>query len=132
MTKPREPELIGQTVILIGGSAGIGLETARRARAAGADVDPHRPRPDRLAQAALDVGAERTAAFDANDEASVAEFFGSLSGPVDHVLITAGGPNYAPLLQMTAEQVRDALSGHVVVALQVARHAAGMMPREAR
>src|SRR6185312_6122740 len=27
----REPELIGQTVVVIGGSAGIGLETARRA-----------------------------------------------------------------------------------------------------
>ena len=30
----RESELIGQTVVVIGGSAGIGLETARRARAA--------------------------------------------------------------------------------------------------
>jgi Thioredoxin like C-terminal domain len=26
----REPELLGQTVVVIGGSAGIGLETARR------------------------------------------------------------------------------------------------------
>ncbi len=34
----REPELAGQTVVVIGGSAGIGLETARRARAEGADV----------------------------------------------------------------------------------------------
>jgi NAD(P)-dependent dehydrogenase (short-subunit alcohol dehydrogenase family) len=32
----REPELPGQTVVIIGGSAGIGLETARRARAEGA------------------------------------------------------------------------------------------------
>jgi hypothetical protein len=31
----REPELLGQTVVLIGGSAGIGLETARRARVEG-------------------------------------------------------------------------------------------------
>ena len=29
----REPELPGQTVVVIGGSGGIGLETARRARA---------------------------------------------------------------------------------------------------
>ena len=29
----REPKLLGQTVVLIGGSAGIGLETARQARA---------------------------------------------------------------------------------------------------
>jgi NAD(P)-dependent dehydrogenase (short-subunit alcohol dehydrogenase family) len=34
----REPELLGQTVVVIGGSAGIGLETARRARREGADV----------------------------------------------------------------------------------------------
>jgi NADPH:quinone reductase-like Zn-dependent oxidoreductase len=34
----REPELLGQTVVVIGGSAGIGLETARRARAEGASV----------------------------------------------------------------------------------------------
>ena len=32
----REPELLGQTVVVIGGSSGIGLETARRARAEGA------------------------------------------------------------------------------------------------
>ena len=34
----REPELLGQTVLVIDGSLGIGLETARRARAEGADV----------------------------------------------------------------------------------------------
>ena len=28
----REPELLGQTVVVIGGSAGMGLETARRSR----------------------------------------------------------------------------------------------------
>jgi hypothetical protein len=30
---PRDPELLGQTVVGIGGSADIGLETARSARA---------------------------------------------------------------------------------------------------
>src|SRR5712691_7132671 len=34
----REPELLGQTVVVIGGSAGIGFETARRARAEGSKV----------------------------------------------------------------------------------------------
>ena len=34
----REPELVGQTVVVIGGSSGIGFETARRARAEGAKV----------------------------------------------------------------------------------------------
>jgi NADPH:quinone reductase-like Zn-dependent oxidoreductase len=31
----REPQLAGQTVVVMGGSAGIGLETARLARAQG-------------------------------------------------------------------------------------------------
>jgi NAD(P)-dependent dehydrogenase (short-subunit alcohol dehydrogenase family) len=34
----REPELTGQTVVVIGGSSGIGLETARRDRTEGAGV----------------------------------------------------------------------------------------------
>jgi 4-hydroxy-tetrahydrodipicolinate reductase len=37
-TSRREPELLGQTVVVIGGSAGIGMETARSARLEGADV----------------------------------------------------------------------------------------------
>ena len=123
----REPELAGQTVVLIGGSAGIGLETARLARAEGAEVVLTGRNPDRLKHAAADVGARSTAAFDATDPASVKKFFQDLPAPIDHVLITAGGPHYAPLLEMDADQVRGELSGHVVQALDVARNAAPTM-----
>jgi short-subunit dehydrogenase involved in D-alanine esterification of teichoic acids len=34
----REPELLGQTVVVLGGTAGIGLEKARRAPTEGAKV----------------------------------------------------------------------------------------------
>jgi NAD(P)-dependent dehydrogenase (short-subunit alcohol dehydrogenase family) len=50
----RKPELLGQTVVVIGGSAGIGLETARRARAEGASVILTGRNPERLEQAALE------------------------------------------------------------------------------
>ena len=123
----REPGLAGQTVVVIGGSAGIGLETARRARAEGADVILTGRNPDRLEQAATDVGAQRTAAFDANDTASLASFFHDLPTPIDHVLVTAGGPRYAPLLEMDSDEVREQLSGHVVLGLEVARNAASKM-----
>ena len=112
-----EPELLGQTVVLIGGSAGIGLETARRARAEGAEVILTGRNPERLRQAALDVDARRTAAFDANDATALERFFNGLPGPIDHVLVTAGGPSYGPMLEMDSAQVRDALSDHVVLAL---------------
>jgi NAD(P)-dependent dehydrogenase (short-subunit alcohol dehydrogenase family) len=123
----REPELAGQTVVLIGGSSGIGLETARRARAEGADVILTGRNPGRLQQAALEIGTQRTAAFDATDTAALAGFFRDLPGTVDHVLVTAGGPTYGPLLEMDAAQVRDAVSDHIVLGLEVARNAVGKM-----
>jgi NAD(P)-dependent dehydrogenase (short-subunit alcohol dehydrogenase family) len=121
------PELAGQTVVLIGGSSGIGLETARRARGEGADVILAARNPDRLKQAADEVGAARTAAFDATDPAALAGFFADLPAPIDHVLVTGGGPTYKPLLEMDAAQVRDALSDHVALDLEVARNAAPRM-----
>jgi len=123
----REPALAGQTVVLIGGSAGIGLETARRARAEGADVILAGRNPERLQQAASDVGARSTAAFDATDGAALRRFFEDLPGPVDHVLVTAGAPTYGPLLEMGSDQVREALSDHVVLGLEVARNARSKM-----
>jgi NAD(P)-dependent dehydrogenase (short-subunit alcohol dehydrogenase family) len=122
-----EPELRGQTVVLIGGSAGIGLETARRARREGAEVILTGRDAERLERAARDVDARSTAAFDATDPVAVQRFFAELAGPIDHVLVTAGGPTYGPLLEMSADQVRDALSGHIVQGLEVARNAAPKM-----
>jgi NAD(P)-dependent dehydrogenase (short-subunit alcohol dehydrogenase family) len=120
-------ELRGQTVVLIGGSAGIGLETARLARREGADVVLTGRNPERLEQAAQDVGARSTAAFDATDPAALKGFFDDLPGPIDHVLVTGPGPSYVPLLEMDADQVRDSLAGHVVLGLDVARNAAPKM-----
>jgi NAD(P)-dependent dehydrogenase (short-subunit alcohol dehydrogenase family) len=123
----REPELLGQTVIVIGGSAGIGLQTGRRARNEGADVILTGRDPGRLKDAADQVGTARTAAFDATDTASLAQFFRDVPAPIDHVMVTAGGPTYGPLLEMDAATVRDALSDHVVLGLEVARNAVGKM-----
>ena len=54
---PSAPGLAGQTVVVIGGSAGIGLETARRARAEGADVILTARDPDRLRRVGAELGA---------------------------------------------------------------------------
>ena len=78
-----------------GGSAGIGLETARRARSEGASVILAGRNPERLKQAALELGAQRTATFDANDPASLQSFFQDLPTSIDHVMVTAGAPHYA-------------------------------------
>jgi NAD(P)-dependent dehydrogenase (short-subunit alcohol dehydrogenase family) len=127
MSTESAPALAGQTVVVIGGSAGIGLETARRATAEGAEVILTGRDPDRLRQAATELPAKRTAAFDATDTAALTSFFRDVPPPIDHVMVTAGGPRYGPLLEMDAADVRAALSDHVVLALEVARSAVGKM-----
>ena len=117
-------ELGGQTVVVIGGSSGIGLETGRRARAAGADVILTGRNPDHLKQAAADVGADRTAAFDATDWAALQRFFADLPGPVDHVMVTAGSQYYASVAEMDFSQARRAIDEHLLLPLQIGRAAA--------
>ena len=116
-------DLLGQTVVVIGGSAGIGLETARRARAEGADVILTGRNRDRLDSAASEVGARSTASFDAHDLAALEEFFGHLKAPVDHVMVTAGRPYYSPLVEMDFDEARRGLYEHLMVMLAVARYA---------
>ena len=110
---------------MIGGSAGIGLETARRARTEGAGVILTGRNPDRLRTAAAELGALSTATFDANDLAALEGFFEHLEAPVDHVMVTAGGPYYAPLAEMDFDEARRALQEHPMVMLGVARYAGG-------
>ncbi|MDW6024281.1 SDR family oxidoreductase [Mesorhizobium sp. BAC0120] len=121
----REPELLGQTVVVIGGTSGIGLETARRARAEGAGVILTGRNRERLDQAARELCAEDTAAFDANNPASLQSFFHGLPAPIDHVMVTAGAPHYRPPLEMSPEEARHDLTEHLLLALNVARSAAG-------
>ena len=121
----REPALRGQTIVVIGGSAGIGLETARRARAEGAEVILTGRNAERLELAGRDLGAQRTAIFDATDPARLDEFFRDLPMPIDHVMVTAGRPTYGRLLAMDPAEVRTALEEHLLLVLQVARDAAG-------
>jgi NAD(P)-dependent dehydrogenase (short-subunit alcohol dehydrogenase family) len=120
----REPPLLRQTVVVIGGSSGIGLETARRARAEGAGVVLTGRNPERLQRAALDLDALSSAAFDATDFGRLERFFDELPTPVDHVMVTAGGPYYARLTDIDFEQARRNVDQHLWLPLHVARIAA--------
>jgi NAD(P)-dependent dehydrogenase (short-subunit alcohol dehydrogenase family) len=119
----REPELLGQTVVVIGGSSGIGLATARRARAEGADVVLTGRHSDALQRAALDLDALRTAAFDANDPAALERFFGDLPKPIDHVMVSAGAPDYGRLVETKPDDLLHALSDRLLLAVEVGRNA---------
>ena len=117
-------ELSGQTVVVIGGSAGIGLETARLARERGADVIIAARSQDRLRQVGQELGAS-TAAFDATDFDQLGIFFDDLPATIDHVLVTGPGPYYALLADFDVDEARHDLDAHLFVPIQVARHATG-------
>jgi NAD(P)-dependent dehydrogenase (short-subunit alcohol dehydrogenase family) len=76
----REPQLAGQTLLVIGGSAGIGLETGRRAHGEGARVILTARDPERVHRAGLELEAS-IAAFDATDFDRLARFFDELPNP---------------------------------------------------
>ena len=121
----REPELSGQIVVAIGGSAGIGLETARRARAEGAEVILTGRNAERLERAAAEVGARGTAAFDATDPAALSRFFDGLPAQIDHVMVTGPGPYYAPLAELDRDRARQDFEDHQWLAVALAQHAVG-------
>ena len=125
VSTPRAPELVGQIVVVIGGSAGIGLETARRARVEGAEVSSRPAIPSAWSRLRVELGAQSTAAFDANDPAALERFFEDLPTPIDHVMVTGGGPHYKPPLEMDTEEAGAALGEHMLLALAIARNARG-------
>jgi NAD(P)-dependent dehydrogenase (short-subunit alcohol dehydrogenase family) len=118
------PQLAGQTVVVIGGSAGIGLETARLARAEGANLVLAARNREHLQQVASELAAIRAVAFDATDFERLAQFFDELPTTIDHVLVTGPGPYYAPLAEFDFQKARRDIEAHLLLPLQVARHAA--------
>jgi NAD(P)-dependent dehydrogenase (short-subunit alcohol dehydrogenase family) len=120
-----QPLLLGQTLVVIGGSAGIGLETARRAGAEGAQIILTGRDAKRLGRIARELGVEHAASFDANDSASLQAFFQDLAAPVDHVMVTAGAPHYGGPLEVPFDEAQRGITAPLLLALNVARCAAG-------
>ena len=122
-----DDELRGQRVLVLGGSAGIGLATARLARARGADVILVARDPDRLRDAANEVDASSTAAFDVTDLARLEQFFEEAPSPLDHILVTGSGPYYSPLADIDFARARREVDDRILVTLAVARFGAARM-----
>jgi NADP-dependent 3-hydroxy acid dehydrogenase YdfG len=83
---------------VIGGSAGIGLETARRARARGTKVILTGRDLERLQRAASELDALSTAPFDATDHTPLERFLRDLPTTIDHLMVTAGRPYHGRLV----------------------------------
>jgi NAD(P)-dependent dehydrogenase (short-subunit alcohol dehydrogenase family) len=113
--------LRGKTVVVVGGSSGIGLATAELARREGAEVVIASRNKDRLTPAADRIGA-RAIVVDVTDDDSVAALFRAC-GPVDHVVVTAAQLRTGPVKTVPMADVRATMEGKFWGAWRVAREA---------
>jgi NAD(P)-dependent dehydrogenase (short-subunit alcohol dehydrogenase family) len=130
---PLPAGLAGSTVIIIGGSSGIGLAAGSLLHGVGARVVLVGRDQTRLNEAADRIRAEDgpevlAAPADGGDEQALAQVF-DLVGSVDHVLVTAGGLAGAGSLEvLSPETVLSTLHGRVWGALTAVRLAATRLP----
>jgi NAD(P)-dependent dehydrogenase (short-subunit alcohol dehydrogenase family) len=80
----------GSTIVIVGGSSGIGLAAATEARRRGANVVIGGRDEEKLQAAITSIGNVRAIRVDAGDPASLASFYESI-GRFDHLVIAASG-----------------------------------------
>jgi len=118
--------LAHSTVVILGGSSGIGLSTAKAAKAEGARVVVTGRSADRLKSAQALLGAEaRTVALDVADEAGTRALFEELDRV--HVFITAGIVVLDSGLAPDSASLRPALDTRFWGAFAAAKYGAAKM-----
>lgn len=113
-----------QTVVVFGGSSGIGAATAKMLRKAGARVIITGRDRSKLEQLAREQEGIVPAVVDATDEAAVGQFFAAQAA-VDHVVIcVSGGKGAGPFKELALADVREAFERKTLAQLIVAQAAA--------
>ncbi|MFF1379419.1 SDR family oxidoreductase [Streptomyces sp. NPDC058308] len=131
-TSPDSEALDGRTVVLIGGGSGIGLRVAHRVVAAGARVVLGGRSPQRLADAARELG-EAVATWrtvDVTDDASLASFFDGIDR-VDHLFTSAGTYRVGPLRELSAQDAASPFTSKFWGQYHAVRHAAPKLSSDA-
>ncbi|MEG2828095.1 SDR family oxidoreductase [Edwardsiella piscicida] len=122
--------LRGKQIVIIGGTSGLGLATARMALEAGAHVYLGGRSPARLMAALATLGrGTRGETIDVASEASVNAFFAPLDG-IDHVAITAAQIAPAPLLHGDMAALRVNMASRFWGAVYALRAAVPKMAAE--
>src|ERR1700741_2122200 len=105
----RRNDLQQQRVVVVGGSAGIGLAVAQQAASQGAKVVIASSNAERVQKAVECISGEAEGqAVNVSDEGAVAAFFAKL-GSFDHLVFTAGDTLQLRVLATTdLQQVRRA------------------------
>jgi NAD(P)-dependent dehydrogenase (short-subunit alcohol dehydrogenase family) len=119
-------KLMGKTVLVVGGSSGIGLGVAACALESGAElvVVSRSPKKLQSAERALAArGRVRTLAADMTQEAEIARVFAEV-GAFDHLVSTAGTPPPGdPIDRTDIDVVRRFVDDKLLGAVLLAKHA---------
>ncbi len=119
--------LNGKTVIVLGGSSGIGLATAQAAQAEGAEVMITGRDEARLGRAREALGGKiRTGQFDAAHENPTREFFASIPY-IDHIFSTAATLVRDVKLSPSRTELRPAMGVRFWAALYACKYGAPKM-----
>ena len=117
------------TVVIIGGSSGMGLAVARRCLAGGASVVIAGRSPRRLEEARTELacpGQLQAVAADIGDRAQVAALF-EQAGTVRHVVVTAADLPYGPVVALTEDSLMRAVRSKLLGPFFAAQEAAPRM-----
>jgi NAD(P)-dependent dehydrogenase (short-subunit alcohol dehydrogenase family) len=109
-------------VVVMGGTSGIGLATAQRLTAAGAEVTVTGRDPAKLA--AVEGQVKQAQQVDGTVEAQVAEFFERI-GEIDHLVLafSQGATGFGAARELPTEAIRAAFDGKLFGYLHAIRHA---------
>ncbi len=100
----------GQKVVIIGGSSGIGLATAKEAISRGAEVVIASRSEEKLKKAEQEIGKSVTSTvLDIANEQEIKDFFDQL-GPFDHLTITGGVTSHGGFLDLESDAVRNSFT----------------------
>ncbi|WP_040781021.1 SDR family oxidoreductase [Nocardia pneumoniae] len=101
--------------VIVGGTSGIGLATARRLASHGHQVVITGRDADKLDAALTELVAGVTGrTVDARDETELAGFFAE-TGPIDHLVVTVTGPSgTTPFRELGLDQVRQHIDGKLL------------------
>jgi len=112
-----------KTIVILGGSSGIGLATASAALTNHADVIITGRSRDRLDAAVRELGTHvRAIALDSSDEAGTRAMFAGIDH-VDHIFVSAGGVTPDKALSVDVATMRPAIDIRLWGAIYAAKYA---------